>query len=198
MARIAVWDQPRVPVPVARRVESGRGGDGIVDRIAAAPAAALVGVALRCSLIDYARRFGMTRPTSFRLSDDLLERLDAEAAATGTSVSALVASVLNEGLKTRRFPGIVYRDGPAGRRAGLLGGPDVWEVVRAVRGMAAQGEQKVRRVAAERDLPVERVRLAVDFYAAFPDEIDARIAADEVAARHARELIERRQRLLTS
>jgi hypothetical protein len=106
--------------------------------------------------------------------------------------------VLDEGLKIRRFPGIVYRDGPTGRRAGLLGGPDVWEVVRAVRGMAGQGEQRVRRVAAERALPVERVRLAVDFYAAFSDEIDARIAADEVAARHARELIERRERLMTS
>jgi len=140
----------------------------------------------------------MTRPTSFRLSDDLLERLDTEAAATGTSVSALVVSVLDEGLKTRRFPGIVYRDGPAGRRAGLLGGPDVWEVVRAVSGMAGQGEQRVRRVAAERALPAERVRLAVDFYAAFPDEIDARIAADEVAARQARALIERRERLMTS
>ena len=140
----------------------------------------------------------MARPTSFRLRDDLLERLDSEAAATGTSVSALVASVLDEGLKTRRFPGIVYRDGPTGRRAGLLGGPDVWEVVRAVRGMVAQGEQRVRRVAAERALPVERVRLAVDFYAEFPDEVDARITADEVAARHARELIERRERLMTS
>lgn len=30
-------------------------------------------------------------------------------------------------------PGIVFRPGPTGRRAGLAGGPDVWEVVRAVR-----------------------------------------------------------------
>src|SRR5258708_1732235 len=95
------------------------------------------------------RRFGMTRPTSFRLTDDLLERLDAEAAATGTSMSALVVSVLDEGLKTRRFPGIVYRDGPTGRRAGLVGGPDVWEVVRAVRGAPGKGDQRVRRVAEE-------------------------------------------------
>jgi hypothetical protein len=140
----------------------------------------------------------MARPTSFRLSDRLLERFDAEAAATGTSVSVRVVSVLDEGLKTRRFPGIVYRDGLAGRRAGLLSGPDVWEVVRAVRGTAGQGEKRVRRVAAERAPPVERVRLAVEFYAALPDEIDARIAADEGAARHARELIERRERLMTS
>jgi hypothetical protein len=26
-------------------------------------------------------------------------------------------------------PGIVCRDGPAGRRPGVVGGPDVWEVI---------------------------------------------------------------------
>ena len=140
----------------------------------------------------------MARPTSFRLPSDLLERLDAEAATTGTSVTALVASLLDEGLKTRRFPGVVYRDGPAGRRAGLVGGPDVWELVRAVGAAAGKGEQRVRHVAGERGVPVDRVRLAVDFYAAFPDEIDERIAADDDAARRVRDLIDRRERLLSS
>jgi hypothetical protein len=28
---------------------------------------------------------------------------------------------------------IVFRTGPTGRRAGLVDGPDVWEIVRAVR-----------------------------------------------------------------
>jgi len=140
----------------------------------------------------------MARPTSFRLPEDLMERLDAEAVAAGTSVTALVASVLDEGLKTRRFPGVVYRPGPTGRRAGLVGGPDVWEVVRAVRGAAGKGEQRVRRVADERGLPLQMVRLAVDFYATFPAEVDARIAADEEAARHARDLIDRRERLISS
>jgi len=27
------------------------------------------------------------------------------------------------------FPGIVFRDGPAGRRPAVIGGPDVWEVI---------------------------------------------------------------------
>jgi hypothetical protein len=43
-------------------------------------------------------------------------------------VTALVTAVLDEGLKIGRFSGIVYRDGPTGRRAGLAAGPDVWEV----------------------------------------------------------------------
>jgi len=45
------------------------------------------------------------RPTSFRLPDELLARLDEEASSRGTSVSSLVSSVLDEGLKTRHFPG---------------------------------------------------------------------------------------------
>jgi hypothetical protein len=140
----------------------------------------------------------MVRPTSFRLSEELLERIDAEANAAGTSATALVAALIDEGLKLRRFPGIVYRSGPAGRRAGLVSGPDVWEVVRAVRTASGKGAARLQRVAEERGVAPSQVRLAVDFYAAFPDEVDARIEADEDAARRAREVIDRRERLLSS
>ncbi len=139
----------------------------------------------------------MVRPTSFRLPPELMARLDAEADAAGTSVTGLVATVLDEGLKTRQFPGVVYRDGPTGRRAATVGGPDVWEVVRAVRGAAGRGEQRIRRVADERGLPLEMVRLAVNFYAAFPAEVDARIDTDDLAAERARDLIDRRERLVS-
>lgn len=139
----------------------------------------------------------MGRPTSFRLPDDLLARLEDEASAKGTSVSALVAALLDEGLKTRRFPGIVYRDGPTGRRAALVGGPDVWEVIRDVRAASGKGEQRIRRVAQTSGLPDQQVRLAVDFYAAFPEEIDARLAADERAATRLRESLARRDQLIS-
>jgi len=135
------------------------------------------------------------RPTSFRFSAELLDRLDAEAAAAGVSVSALVTGLLEEGLKVRRFPGVVFRDGPAGRRAGLMGGPDVWEVIRDVRRAPGRGEARIRRVATESGLTESQVRLAVDFYSSFPDEIDARLAADERAAAQLREAATRRARL---
>lgn len=140
----------------------------------------------------------MSRPTSFRLPDELLQRLDAEAKANSESVTSLVASLLDEGLKTRRFPGIVYRPGPAGRRAGLLGGPDVWEVVRAVQRASGEGERRLTRVATETNLPLPRVRLAVDFYTAHPEEIDERIALDEQEATRIRSLIDRREKLMSS
>lgn len=136
------------------------------------------------------------RPTSFRLPSELLARLEAEAASTGSTVTSLVSRLLDEGLKTRRFPGIVYRDGPAGRRAGLVGGPDIWELVRAVKGSVGDGDQRLRHVADELGVPLGRLALAIDFYMAFPEEVDERIAADERAAAQVRELIQRRDRLM--
>ena len=88
-----------------------------------------------------------------------------------------------------------FRDGPAGRRAGLLAGPDVWEVIRDVAGAPGRGQGKIRRVAAAAGLTESQVRLAVDYYAAFPDEIDARLAAEERAANQLRETVARRERL---
>src|SRR6266550_211753 len=137
----------------------------------------------------------MGRPTSFRFSDELQRRLEEESAVLGVSVSALVTTLLDEGLKTRRFPGGVFRNGPAGRRAGLVGGPDVWDVIRDVRDGAGKGDARIRRVAQESGLTEGAVRLAVDFYTAYPDDIDARLATDERAATQLREAVARRERL---
>lgn len=139
----------------------------------------------------------MARPTSFRLPEELLDRLDQEAEAGGTSVTALVASLLDEGMKTRHFPGVIYRDGPTGRRAGLVAGPDIWEVIGTVRSAAGRGEKRLRSAAAATGLTLSQIRLAVDFYAAHPAEIDRRIEADERAAERIRELINRREHLLS-
>lgn len=140
----------------------------------------------------------MARPTSFRLPEDLLERLDQEADARGTSVTSLVTTLLSEGIKTRRFPGVIFRDGPTGRRAGLVAGPDIWEVVRAVGETGGRGEKRMIAVADTTSLPLSQVRMAIDFYTTFPDEIDQRIDADEREAQRVRELIDRREHLLSS
>ena len=140
----------------------------------------------------------MARPTSFRLPDELLERLEREAASSNTSTTSLVASLLSEGITTRRFAGVVYRDGPTGRRAALVGGPDVWEVIRDVRHAKGRGDKRLATVATSAGLAIPQVRLAVDFYTSNPDEIDRRIEADEREAERVRTLIERRERLLSS
>ena len=53
-------------------------------------------------------------------------------------------------------------------------------------------------LARELALSVGAVRLAADFYSAFPDEIDARIEEDERAAERIRRHAQRREALLSS
>lgn len=138
----------------------------------------------------------MPAAKSFRLPADLVERLARKAADEGVSQTELVSSLLDEGLKTRAFSGIVYRDGPTGRRAALAAGPDVWEVIGTVRHVSGSGERKVQNAARMLSLDERWVRLAVEFYTAYPDEVDARIESNEEIAEQLRERAERRERLL--
>lgn len=72
-------------------------------------------------------------------------------------------------------PGIAFRGGPTGRRAALVGGPDVWEVMQTVKSGKARGDAAVAATADLLDLEESQVRIAVRYYAAYPDEIDERI-----------------------
>ncbi len=76
----------------------------------------------------------MTVPTSLRFDPAVTERLAAYVARhPGLSRASVAARYVDEGLRMDEHPGIVFRDGPAGRRASVIGGPDVWEVVTALR-----------------------------------------------------------------
>lgn len=76
-------------------------------------------------------------------------------------------------------PGIVFRDGPAGRRAALAVGPDVWEVMSVVRNMPRRGEAAVLKAAESLELTPDQVRAAVRYYSEFPEEIDERIRRNQ-------------------
>jgi len=143
----------------------------------------------------------MSRPTSLRLPEALRTRLDDESRRIASAPSSLAVVLIDEGLKMRRFPGIVFRDGPAGRRAGLASGPDVWEIVRDLKRHGADPDSagdQIQLVAEETGLAPELIGLAADYYATFPDEIDDRIAADTRAAEEMRALADRRERMLSA
>lgn len=72
-------------------------------------------------------------------------------------------------------PGILFRDGPTGRRAALAGGPDVWEVMATLKGGKAKGEKAVVSTAELLNLTDLQVRIAVRYYGDHPEEIDERI-----------------------
>jgi hypothetical protein len=139
----------------------------------------------------------MAVPLSIRFEDSLLERLPRSARAAASTPSGLAQRLVDEGLRSREHPGIVFRDGPSGRRAALAVGPDVWEVVSAVRLTTVRGEAAVASVADEMSLPEPAVRAALDYYAEYPAEIDAEVDENDRAAERALAAWRARQRLLS-
>lgn len=76
-------------------------------------------------------------------------------------------------------PGIVFRDGPTGRRAGLAAGPDVWEVVGALRSTGGEAGDAIQATANWLGLSVRQVQDAIGYYSEYPAEIDERIRRNE-------------------
>ena len=73
-------------------------------------------------------------PSSVRFEPRVLERLTAFVAVhREMSLSSASNRLVDEALRMHEHPLITFKDGPAGRRARLVGGPDVWEVIGAVR-----------------------------------------------------------------
>lgn len=118
-----------------------------------------------------------TTPFSARLDSSLVARLKALSAREGLTSSQLAERFIEEGVRSAELPGIVFRAGPTGRRAGLHGGPDVWEIVRDVEhAREAHARDPIAVVVRSTDLGESDVRLALAYYARYPEDIDARIS----------------------
>jgi hypothetical protein len=123
----------------------------------------------------------MTAPLSIRFEERLLARLRRRAQATpGATPSGLAQRFVDEGLRMAEHPGVLFKDGPSGRRAALMLGPDVWEVVKFLGEIDERGADAVAAAVEMLRLTEAQVRVAMHYYAAFPDEIRDEIAqADE-------------------
>lgn len=129
---------------------------------------------------------------SFRFSEATLTRLEVRAHEVRETRTGLAERYVEEGLRMDEHPGIGFVDGPAGRRAVVLGtGLDVWEVVATLQG--ARGS--VDAVARYLEQPTAAVRAAVRYYAAFKQEIDAELARRAAIAER-EEAIARRERAI--
>lgn len=92
--------------------------------------------------------------------------------------------------------GVVFRDGPAGRRAALLVGPDVWELVSFLREIDERGPAAVGAAAEVFVVSESAVSAGIGYYTAHTEEIDAWIAEARAASERAEAEWERRQALL--
>jgi len=140
--------------------------------------------------------------TPVRFDTTVADRLSSFTAANpGMSLSSAANRLVDEALRMNEHPGIMFRPGPTGRRAGLASGPDIWEIVRAVRsGRAAEPELPEDRllsmVAENTGLAVRAIHVAVRYWASYPNEINAEIAAAETAETAAEDAWRRERQLL--
>lgn len=133
---------------------------------------------------------------AIRIESETLNALRHRSAQRGEPIVRLAQRYISEGMRLDRHPGIVFRDGPAGRRAVVIGGPDVWEVIAAARRAPEHGEKLVRALAERIGVPAEKIRIAVTYYGEHPDEIDRFITANEQEAEQLERALENEQRLL--
>ena len=131
------------------------------------------------------------KPFSIRISERTLARLDADAQRRGEPKSRIAERLIDEGLRMEDHPGIVFRDGPSGRRAALAAGPDVWEVIETLKGTELTGEAAIAATAEWGELAPAGVRLALRYYGDFRDEIDERIVLNQREAERQRAAFER-------
>ena len=137
---------------------------------------------------------GTRQHRSFRFSEATLDRLEARAHEIRETRTGLAERYVEEGLRMDEHPGVGFADGPAGRRAVLLGtGLDVWEVIATAR---QPGGGSVGSVARYLEQPASVVRAAVRYYAAFPAEIDELLARQAVIAEREQAATQRERAIL--
>lgn len=127
-------------------------------------------------------------PRSVRFYEGVLARLESYLRAhPGASISSVTNLFVDEALRAEEHPGVMFRPGPSGRRAGLIGGPDVWQVIDTLLTVREEDpsltdDALVAATGEALGQPEFQVRIAVRYYAAYRSEIDEWIEANREAA----------------
>jgi hypothetical protein len=154
------------------------------------------------TLVDYAVVMAKRAATPVRFDVSVATRLAAFVAVNpGLSLSSAANLLVDEALRTNEHPGIIFKAGPTGRRAALASGPDIWEIVRGIKSARAVDagltESELYDLLSENTgIGISQLRTAVRYWAVYPDEIDAEIAAADAAEDAARESWQRERKLL--
>jgi hypothetical protein len=123
-------------------------------------------------------------PFSVRFSLPTDHLVEDEARRTRRSKSAIVETLTEEAVRTRRFAGIGFRGEDAARRPWVIGsGLDVWEVVQMFEDFGSN-ESLVEQT----QLSERHVHLAVAYRDSYPDEIAEAIAENRRTTEQWREL----------
>lgn len=125
-------------------------------------------------------------PFTVRFDRETQRAIEDEARRTRRTRTALVEELADEALRTRRFPGVGFRDEFPRRRAWLTGaGIDVWELCEL-----ADRYPDTKTLLG--DFPhIEQLHLdlALAYRAAYPDEIGGQLAENDRSVDEWRELV---------
>jgi hypothetical protein len=141
-------------------------------------------------------------PSSVRFEPRVLSRLNTYVAAhPDLSLSSASNRLVDEALRMHEHPLITFKDGPAGRRARVVGGPDVWEIVGAVRSIresdpAITGDEVLAIVAETSGVPMAFIRAALAYWGDYPEEVNAFFDRARTEALQAQAAWQRQQELL--
>lgn len=109
-----------------------------------------------------------------RLDDWLNEEIRQFWRELGEGPSAGIRRVVEEWWTTQRFPLLEFRNGVAGRRAGVRGGPDVWEIVMLARDYG--GDRDALHEHFGGLLSREPLDQALEYAERFPEPIEVMLA----------------------
>jgi hypothetical protein len=111
---------------------------------------------------------------SVRLDDRLAQKLKLSATAAGETLSDRLRRYAEEGARRDEHPMITFRDGPTGRRAGLINGPDVWEIAMWIDDLASANDP-AKTLAKDGVVTRAQIDAALRYRAAYPDEVQVRV-----------------------
>jgi hypothetical protein len=117
----------------------------------------------------------MSQTVSLRLPDTTAEWLRATARRTGHSLNELGAQLLEESRRVSEFAEIEFRSFGGERHACIKGNLQVWQLIEVARNY----EMDAAKTAGHFGWPVWRVQAGINYYEAFPEEIDRAIAENQ-------------------
>jgi len=113
----------------------------------------------------------MPQIISLRLPDTTAERLRTAARRAGRSLNEWGALSLEEWLRQNEFADIEFRSNGGHRQACLKGALPIWQAVLVIRSY----NMDIKRTAEHFGWPARRIQAALNYYEAFPVEIDQAI-----------------------
>jgi uncharacterized protein (DUF433 family) len=114
---------------------------------------------------------------SIRIQKETLKEIEQISRDSCKEFSAVANELLEEAVRMKRCPGIIFTEGTTGRRARIAGtGMQVWEVIATYKG-AAEDFTRLRK--AYHWLTEQQLRAATGYYNIYTEEIERLIKQNE-------------------